>query len=686
MKKLIFVILLASSLLLSGCYDIGFGHNNNKHHGGDSSQTYELQADGSWKGTEDGTILKGTNAAYIAELDKAPAAGGQPSNVTAISNNYEYSNTSGTAKMVIIRTTGGNLTINAPLDTVLHYGEAGTVNVIAVAGSSYDGYAAITQKLVAKAGHIKFFDVIAAAIPLIEVPADATGAVAIDIPEDVVVEAVTVASAQATSIKIEGSVNTVTDTGAGATTVEVAATGIVDKTDGVTATGDGYVADNNGTGEMGENPDDFTSSPWKIYTPKGLAEVATKVNSGTTGNVQLQRSISISGSEWTPIGSKSANKPFTGTFDGNGMTISGLTISSGNDVGLFGYTSGATIKDLSLSGASITGNKDVAVVVGNAAGTLTMNGVTVDNLSTVSSTEKAAGIVGVTGGNTTVTMNSCVNAATVSGDQRISGFISQSHLGDVIQFVNCQNNGTISLNKSGDYLTGKYGVAAGFISHSNNATISYSGCSNSGTINAPLAADYHTYVNSSLKYNGSNAWAYDGNIGGVSIAQSLKMEGVKATASSKALFNKIEEICGLANSFDGKFYNTSTAYAVYFSGQRSISHGVPSLVSKITASDWNSRTYADSDGIEEDSTDPFSIVLQSDLTWTAVYDFGTCIDLTVDLNGHTLTANEGVISSPGGGTKIHFKNGTLNKAGGVSSIFNNFQQSNISYSNVTKNF
>ena len=174
MKKLIFVILLASLLLLSGCYDIGFGHNNNKHHGGDISQTYELQADGSWKGTEDGTILKGTNAAYIAELDKAPSAGGQPSNVKSISSNYEYTNTSGAAKMVIIRTTGGDLTINAPLDTVLHYGEAGTVNVIAVASSSYDGYAAITQKLVAKAGHIKLFDLITAAIPLIEVPADAT--------------------------------------------------------------------------------------------------------------------------------------------------------------------------------------------------------------------------------------------------------------------------------------------------------------------------------------------------------------------------------------------------------------------------------------------------------------------------------------------------------------------------------
>ena len=136
MKKISFVILLVSSLVLSGC-TLEFWGLKSRHHGDKKTdQTYELQADGSWKGTVDGAILKGTDAAYIAELDKAPASGGQPSNVKGISSNYAYTNTSGEAKMVIIRTTGGNLTINAPLDTVLHYGEAGTVNVIAVAGSS----------------------------------------------------------------------------------------------------------------------------------------------------------------------------------------------------------------------------------------------------------------------------------------------------------------------------------------------------------------------------------------------------------------------------------------------------------------------------------------------------------------------------------------------------------------------
>ena len=444
------MILLASLLLLSGCYDIGFGHNNNKHHGGDISQTYELQADGSWKGTEDGTILKGTNAAYIAELDKAPSAGGQPSNVKSISSNYEYTNTSGAAKMVIIRTTGGDLTINAPLDTVLHYGEAGTVNVIAVASSSYDGYAAITQKLVAKAGHIKLFDIIAAAIPLIEVPADATGAVAVDIPEDVVVEAVTVASAQATSIKIEGSVNTVTDTGAGTTTVEVKETGIVDKTDGVTATGDGYVADNNGTGEMGEKPDKWDGNTYKVFTASGLKEIATTVNGGDNlsgKTVQLQRDLSLMDEEWTPIGSKEDDKPFSGTFDGNGKTISGLKITSGTYRAFFGKISGATVKDFTICG-TVTGSKDSAGVVGRMDGGTVSNVVNKVNVTDLANVNngKAAGIVVLA---TAGTIEDCINEGTVTSKVNsnaksgiFGGILAYCSTGD-ITVRNCINKGVI---------------------------------------------------------------------------------------------------------------------------------------------------------------------------------------------------------------------------------------------------
>ena len=55
--------------------------------------------------------------------------------------------------------------------------------------------------------------------------------------------------------------------------------------------------------------------------------------------VKLTDDIDLGSQEWTPIGDDGYNNLFSGTFDGNGKTISGLQITSANDgfVGLFGF-------------------------------------------------------------------------------------------------------------------------------------------------------------------------------------------------------------------------------------------------------------------------------------------------------------------------------------------------------------
>ena len=67
---------------------------------------------------------------------------------------------------------------------------------------------------------------------------------------------------------------------------------------------------------------------------------------------------------WQPVGTFSA--PFKGILDGNGKTVSGLWIkrSSLDYVGLFGYISNATIKNLNISNASYEGHDNVGSVVG----------------------------------------------------------------------------------------------------------------------------------------------------------------------------------------------------------------------------------------------------------------------------------------------------------------------------------
>jgi len=94
---------------------------------------------------------------------------------------------------------------------------------------------------------------------------------------------------------------------------------------------------------------------------------------------------------WTPIGygSSEANGVrnhgyrFEGAFDGHGHTISNLSINecvggssnseAATGVGLFGATFNATIKNLKIKNASVTGNHFVAAVVGHARGTTIEN-------------------------------------------------------------------------------------------------------------------------------------------------------------------------------------------------------------------------------------------------------------------------------------------------------------------------
>lgn len=99
---------------------------------------------------------------------------------------------------------------------------------------------------------------------------------------------------------------------------------------------------------------------------------------------KLARSIASIGNI-TPIGTIS--NVFAATFDGNKNNLSDLNISvAGNNVGLFGYISGATIKYLTVNG-SVKGSSNVGGVVGYALNSTIEN---VTNNASISSTYKDA--------------------------------------------------------------------------------------------------------------------------------------------------------------------------------------------------------------------------------------------------------------------------------------------------------
>jgi hypothetical protein len=106
-------------------------------------------------------------------------------------------------------------------------------------------------------------------------------------------------------------------------------------------------------------------------------------------------SISKSGEEeltqWQPIGT--LNNPFSGIFDGNGHTISGIYINdkTQNNLGLFGVTAPeAVIKNLGVVDSYIAGKKHVGAVCGDNEGVI----VNCYSLATVIGEEEVSGIAG----------------------------------------------------------------------------------------------------------------------------------------------------------------------------------------------------------------------------------------------------------------------------------------------------
>ena len=133
-----------------------------------------------------------------------------------------------------------------------------------------------------------------------------------------------------------------------------------------------------------------------IENLEDFQDFCSKVNNGNTYEgytVTLGADIDLTNEDWTPIGTD-ASYYFGGTFDGNGHTISNLKIeSAANNVGLFGYISGATIKNLVIENADVKGQDNTGVVVGNAM-TGHLENITLQGTVNVTGTCNVGGITG----------------------------------------------------------------------------------------------------------------------------------------------------------------------------------------------------------------------------------------------------------------------------------------------------
>ena len=158
---------------------------------------------------------------------------------------------------------------------------------------------------------------------------------------------------------------------------------------------------------------------YTVTSADGLMNVAELVNGGKTDiNITLDKNIDLTGKDWTPIGTSFDNS-YTGTFDGGGHTITGLTITTKDQfVGLFGYLNRAgTVKNVVMEGIQITSNH----MFGNTGGVAGFSWGTIENCSvsgSVSGTVYVGGVVGVQIGGS---ITGCSSSATVKGTVDVGG-------------------------------------------------------------------------------------------------------------------------------------------------------------------------------------------------------------------------------------------------------------------------
>ena len=254
---------------------------------------------------------------------------------------------------------------------------------------------------------------------------------------------------------------------------------------------------------------------YTVTSAEDLKNIAKLVNEqwNLGINITLTSDIDLSGIDWTPIGID-YNHRYTGTFDGGGHTITGLTVTGSDQyVGLFGYIgSGGTVKNVTLKDVKIESNHSsgyVGGVAGDSWGTIENCSVS----GSVSGTTFAGGVVGsqwggsITGCNSSATVKGVIFAGGIAGETNSGASLTGCYATDDVTVENDGTNnshagGVVGYNGGGT-LTACY--ATGSVTGSGSGTIYVGGVTGSNNLGT-LTACYHAKRN----INGPN-----GTTGGV---------------------------------------------------------------------------------------------------------------------------------------------------------------------------
>ena len=239
---------------------------------------------------------------------------------------------------------------------------------------------------------------------------------------------------------------------------------------------------------------------YTVTSAEGLKNIAKLVNEEwKLGiNITLTADIDLKGIDWTPIGTDD-NKAYTGTFDGNGKTITGLTVTgSYKYAGLFGdIDENGTVKNVVLEDVQITSDNSsgsVGGVAGDSWGTIENCSVS----GSVNGTTFAGGVVGSQWGGS---ITGCNSSATVKGETYVGGIAGETNSG--ASLTGCYATGDVTVENDGTNNSHAGGVvgyngggtltacyATGSVTGSGSGTIYVGGVTGSNNLGI-LTACYH---------------------------------------------------------------------------------------------------------------------------------------------------------------------------------------------------
>ena len=163
---------------------------------------------------------------------------------------------------------------------------------------------------------------------------------------------------------------------------------------------------------------------------------------------------------WTPIADWMGNRTtqYSGTFDGNNKTVSGLYFNGDSTcIGLFGSSeSDGNIKNVGVVDSYFKGNDHVGGVCGNNAGTIT-NCYNAGNLTAIESSATVGGICGYNNGGT---VTNCYNTGTVTATGSVASVGGVCGC-SIAPISNCYNIGTVTATSSSADISGICGYYFG---------------------------------------------------------------------------------------------------------------------------------------------------------------------------------------------------------------------------------